>query len=205
MVHRALFVSDHRLSGWRWRWRERWRLLEMDQGIVCVGCRVLHCRLCNSGRDSWPPANRSCLDNHRRHLFRPRESFASCQSDSRTIVAALDNDRGRRCDRGDDWHAGFQRRFKRRFSHPSCRRRGHLHGVRVDGDCDPGPHESQGEARDGCSHLEITEIAITCHAVARKTRTVPLGESACSGCGLRFSIKVDEPRCPKRVDTSFIT
>jgi hypothetical protein len=48
--------------------------------------------------------------------------------------------------------------------------------------------------REMVAPTEITEMAITCPG-CKKSQTVPLGESACGGCGLRFSIKVDEPRC----------
>jgi hypothetical protein len=43
--------------------------------------------------------------------------------------------------------------------------------------------------------LDLKEMTIIC-PVCRKKQTVPLGDSACAGCGLKFQISVQEPRCP---------
>jgi len=41
---------------------------------------------------------------------------------------------------------------------------------------------------------EIAVVQIVCPHCARK-QAVPVGDSACAGCGLLFSLKVSEPRC----------
>jgi len=42
---------------------------------------------------------------------------------------------------------------------------------------------------------EIREMIIICPG-CRKKQTLPIGDSTCAGCGLKISIRVEEPRCP---------
>jgi hypothetical protein len=42
---------------------------------------------------------------------------------------------------------------------------------------------------------ELKDIALTCPNCHKK-QTLPLGDAACSDCGLRFHIRLEEPRCP---------
>jgi len=41
---------------------------------------------------------------------------------------------------------------------------------------------------------ELTELAATCPRCQRK-QTLRTGRSACAGCGLRFELRIEEPRC----------
>lgn len=43
--------------------------------------------------------------------------------------------------------------------------------------------------------INVKELQITCPWCQRR-QNLPLGESACTGCGLKFRIAVEEPRCP---------
>jgi hypothetical protein len=41
----------------------------------------------------------------------------------------------------------------------------------------------------------VSQLQLVCPWCQRK-QTLPLGESACGGCGLKFRIAIEEPRCP---------
>ncbi len=43
---------------------------------------------------------------------------------------------------------------------------------------------------------EFQDVSLTCPRCQKKQK-LPLGEAACSACGLRIAIRVEEPRCPK--------
>lgn len=43
---------------------------------------------------------------------------------------------------------------------------------------------------------ELSELIVICPR-CRKKQTLPVGLSACTGCGLRISVCVEEPRCPQ--------
>jgi ssDNA-binding Zn-finger/Zn-ribbon topoisomerase 1 len=43
---------------------------------------------------------------------------------------------------------------------------------------------------------ELSEMTVVCPRCRRK-QAVPIGNSACEACGLRISIRIEDPRCPQ--------
>ncbi len=44
--------------------------------------------------------------------------------------------------------------------------------------------------------VELAEITVVCPRCSKK-QAIPVGGAICSGCELRISITIEEPRCPK--------
>ena len=42
---------------------------------------------------------------------------------------------------------------------------------------------------------EVADVTLVCPRCSRK-QAIPVGSSSCAACGLRFNLRVEEPRCP---------